>query len=92
MSGRKGSVLEGEALPERKGSVPERSIPTKPTSLEEQKAIGNYKLWLNFEVLIVVVLFVSVWSLMSLPIIFYHLPIPEVRIVQECSFTILRCC
>ena len=40
----------------------------------------NYKLLLNIEVTILCVLIIGVWILLSLPILFYHLPMSEVRL------------
>ena len=48
----------------------------------EETGIWNYKLWLNIEVALLAVLIIGVWGLLSLPIIFYHLPISEVRFMQ----------
>ena len=50
-----------------------------PTSAEEAITKKNYKLWLKIEVALLSVLIIGVWSLLSLPIIFYYLPISEVR-------------
>ena len=38
----------------------------------------NSKLRMNVELALFAVLIVGVWSLLSLPVIFYHLPISEV--------------
>ena len=55
-----------------------------PTSAEEAKTKKNYKLWLKIEVTFLSVLIIGVWSLLSLPIMFYYLPISEVRYTRIC--------
>lgn len=52
-----------------------------PTSVEERKTIINCKLWPTIEVVVLCVLITGVWSLLSLPIVFYYLPRSEVSFV-----------
>ena len=40
---------------------------------------GNVKNWLNKETALLCVLIIIVWSLLTIPVIVYHLPRPEVR-------------
>lgn len=58
------------------------NIPTSvevPASADEPKSKDNCKAWLNVEVVVLCVLITGVWSLLSLPVIVYHIPISEVR-------------
>ena len=53
------------------------------TNLQPTKDIGmrNYKFRLTLEVVMLCVLITGVWILLSLPILFYHLPPSEVIVV-----------
>lgn len=73
---------------ERSGSP---TIATSPTPVEETKRMWNGKLWLTLEVAVLSALIFVVWSLLSIPIIFYHLPIPDLEASRIFTY-VLMCC
>ena len=82
------SVGERVVSEERK-----KNLSTSPSrELEERKQLRNKRAlknpWRLIELVAVCIVIVIVWGLLSLPVIFYHLPQKQVYIKAPCTLTI----
>ena len=59
----------------------EHSTSKVPGLFGGQNLTKMYRRWLQFEVIALCVLMVIVWGLLTIPIIFYYLPLPAVSVV-----------
>ena len=69
---------DSEPMQQGEFTLEEQDGSTNLNAVGETKC--NNKFWLKVEILLVSVLIIGVWILLSLPFIFYQLPVSEVRI------------
>ena len=74
-------MTEAASTPHPEGN--KQSITSKVSGLFGGDNLAvKYRRWLQFEVVALCVLMVIVWGLLTLPIIFYYLPVPAVSRVS----------